>query len=909
MPGAERVYETWEMKEMRNTSHRKRGRLGWIPFLVLMVAAIGAVSAQAAVLINEVDADQVSTDSAEFIELYGSAFESLNGLVLVFYNGSSDESYQAFDLDGYTCDADGFFVLCANAATVANCDLDVDPDTNLIQNGQDAVALYTGDDTDFPNGTAVTATNLIDALVYDTNDADDPGLLDVLTPGQPQINEGENGSQTTDSNQRSPDGGGGALVTTSYVAQPPTPGVTNGGVLPQPPQVNNVYHRSLLPIPGEAVTVYADITDSDGTIVSADVFYQINGGGFTSVSMALDAGDTYTGTIPGSVDGTVIDYYVSATDDEPLTTTNPSDAPVGFYSYTVAPELITPISFVHADSAGYDGTTIMIQGQVYIPGNYQSDGTSVSAYVQDASGRGMNIYGTYYSTGMDLLNDTSNIVKVTGRVDYYYTTLELMNYEVELVSTGNPVLTPDVQTTGAAASPDNEGTYTGTTGDITAIATTGGGNPAYNFTVTDGSGDVVIRIDEELAVGMDTWLIGDELVAAGAGGTYSEQGQIIVGLPTDITNNGQAPDSTPPLLVSATLTSPMVVTLQFDEPIDALTGDDPLNYEVYETATPANTVAVLTATVQPDPSVVVLSLEASPAGTPHTVRINNVEDQHSNPIATDTTADIDEPAVADIVITEIMQNPYHTYDSGGEWFEVYNFGGVAVDMDGWTIQDLDYDSHVIDNGGPLTINPGEYKVFCVNADTMATEGVTVFYQYAGITLANSTDELILLDTSLNTVDMVVWDNGATFPDPNGASMQWDEIGDNSLGENWGAGGPSFGSGDLGTPGAVNDVTTGVGDAPTLATALGRNYPNPFNPKTSFNFMLDRADHVSLRVFDIRGRQIRTIVDTDLGAGDYANVYSWDGRDQSGRPVNSGTYFYRLTTGSGFSQSMKMTLLK
>ena len=117
------------------------------------------------------DADQISTDDAEFVELYdgGVGNTDLSGRVLVFYNGNGDVSYNAFDLDGQSTDGAGFFVICGDAANVANCDLDVSPNTNLIQNGADAVALYTGDDTDFPNGTAVTTTNLIDALVYDTN--------------------------------------------------------------------------------------------------------------------------------------------------------------------------------------------------------------------------------------------------------------------------------------------------------------------------------------------------------------------------------------------------------------------------------------------------------------------------------------------------------------------------------------------------------------------------------------------------------------------------------------------------------------------------------------------------------------------------------------------------------------------
>ena len=119
------------------------------------------------ILINEVDADQVSTDSAEFVELYdgGTGSTDLTGLVLVLFNGSDDASYLAFDLDGQTTDTDGYFVLCGDAANVANCDLDVSTNTNLIQNGADAVALIVGDAADFPNDTPLVTDNLVDAIV------------------------------------------------------------------------------------------------------------------------------------------------------------------------------------------------------------------------------------------------------------------------------------------------------------------------------------------------------------------------------------------------------------------------------------------------------------------------------------------------------------------------------------------------------------------------------------------------------------------------------------------------------------------------------------------------------------------------------------------------------------------------
>jgi uncharacterized repeat protein (TIGR01451 family) len=180
-------------------------------------------------LINEMDADQAGTDAGEFIELYdgGSGNTSLDGLVLVLFNGSDDASYLSFDLDGHATDESGYFVLCGDNANVPNCDLDVTPDTNLIQNGADAVALFVGNASEFPNDTPVTATGLIDAIVYDTDDSDDPGLLDVLTPGQPQVNERAGGDGTGHSSQRCPNGSGGPLVTTTFLQFSPTPGAEN----------------------------------------------------------------------------------------------------------------------------------------------------------------------------------------------------------------------------------------------------------------------------------------------------------------------------------------------------------------------------------------------------------------------------------------------------------------------------------------------------------------------------------------------------------------------------------------------------------------------------------------------------------------------------------------------------------
>lgn len=167
-------------------------------YFLLFTFLFTAATSFGQVVINEIDADTPGTDEAEFIELKGEPNASLDGLVVVLFNGSSDTSYAAFDLDGKTLDADGFFIL-ANTALISGSDIDLGA-SNALQNGADAVAIYTANDTDFPTGTAVTLTGLVDALVYGTNDADDTGLLTGLGETV-QYNESANGANDSESLQ------------------------------------------------------------------------------------------------------------------------------------------------------------------------------------------------------------------------------------------------------------------------------------------------------------------------------------------------------------------------------------------------------------------------------------------------------------------------------------------------------------------------------------------------------------------------------------------------------------------------------------------------------------------------------------------------------------------------------------
>jgi len=104
--------------------------------------------------------------------------------------------------------------------------------------------------------------------------------------------------------------------------------------------------------------------------------------------------------------------------------------------------------------------------------------------------------------------------------------------------------------------------------------------------------------------------------------------------------------------------------------------------------------------------------------------------------------------------------------------------------------------------------------------------------------------------------------------------------------------------------AVPTTNTAVNDRPTgipAEYALNQNYPNPFNPSTEISFSLPAAEKVSLRIFNVSGQEVATLVNGKLSAGIHKMKWNAEG-------MPSGVYFYRLVTGS-FSEVKKMILLQ
>lgn len=247
----------------------------------------------------------------------------------------------------------------------------------------------------------------------------------------------------------------------------------------------------------------------------------------------------------------------------------------------------------------------------------------------------------------------------------------------------------------------------------------------------------------------------------------------------------------------------------------------------------------------------------------------------------------------DIILTEIMQNPSATADNQGEYFEVYNTTSAPIDMLGYEIVDL---TNAAENFTIITsviVPANGYAVFVANADTTLNGGITPDYVYDGTStfLGNGSDELSI-QCNGTVIDEVSWDNGATFPDGTGVSMELAltkyNATDNDLGANWGLAVSSYGAGDLGTPGAVNDFTLSNNQFTINSVKM---YPNPVDGNT-LNFSIENGNAVDVIIYSALGQQV--ISQTDVRNS--LNVASLD----------SGLYIVKITQ-DGNSQTRKLVV--
>ncbi len=200
------------LPNLKNVSYRH--------LLSLLAISLTPARALPLLYINEIDADQPGTDTAEFIELYTpEGARSLAGVTLVLYSGSGSGSHTALDLSASTTNPAGY-LLIGPPGMIPPPDLIAPTATTWLRNGPDAVALYASPTSAFPPGTPATTANLLDALIYTAGSP--PGTITGL--GNAPTRAEATGTVNTALARR-------ANGQCAWVSQPRTPRTSNGSAL------------------------------------------------------------------------------------------------------------------------------------------------------------------------------------------------------------------------------------------------------------------------------------------------------------------------------------------------------------------------------------------------------------------------------------------------------------------------------------------------------------------------------------------------------------------------------------------------------------------------------------------------------------------------------------------------------
>ncbi len=354
-------------------------------------------------VINEVDYDQPGTDTAEFVEIKnnGSAAVSLDGWTLELVNGNGGGAvlYNTITLPNVSLAAGDYFVVCANAATVANCDLDASPNTDFIQNGApDAVGLrFNGD--------------LMDAVSYEGNtgapytEGSGVGLTDTAV-GVESISRCLDGADTDVNN-------------VDFVLAGITPGAANA-CADAAPEVTSTYPTNGttdFPVNADLTVTFSEPVNVSGAwfelscSTSGLVAATVSGGPTTftlNPSLDLVGGESCTLTV----------YAANVSDQD---SNDPPDNlamnfTVGFSTLDVCSLTYTPIYTIQGS-----GPITPIPGAVttqgVVVGDYEGPSPALRGfYIQDMNGDG----DAATSDGIFVFNGNNNnvnlgdIVRVTG---------------------------------------------------------------------------------------------------------------------------------------------------------------------------------------------------------------------------------------------------------------------------------------------------------------------------------------------------------------------------------------------------------------------------------------------------------------------------------------------------------------
>ena len=232
---------------------------------------------------------------------------------------------------------------------------------------------------------------------------------------------------------------------------------------------------------------------------------------------------------------------------------------------------------------------------------------------------------------------------------------------------------------------------------------------------------------------------------------------------------------------------------------------------------------------------------------------------------------------ATIVINEFLASNEtccgsEIFGSGEDFVELYNYGTAPVNIEGWGFSDSE--GSIATTAPDTMIPPGGFLVLWYTGETNGFPEIDAKLSSGGETVYGE-------DSSGTTVFSVSFDaqdedvSYGRYPD---GSDTWQQMNP--------------------TPGSTNTNLLSNDNSFYSAPeyfSLGQNYPNPFNPQTQFHYDLPKSGNIHLAIYDVLGKEVYTVLNDYQRAGKH-NVL-WTGINNKGLQVQSGIYFYRLTTDS------------
>ncbi len=290
---------------------------------------------------------------------------------------------------------------------------------------------------------------------------------------------------------------------------------------PYAPAISNVTLSQNFITSAMEIELTAEIIPAEGKEISVALIKYGTGGSFPNESeMWQDNGNTWMGIIPAQAAYTELDYKIVATDNE----SNSGESSAA--SVLIADATTTNIADIRADKENYIGNMVTVQGIVTI-GTDVIDNRMTKAYLQDASGKGINLFDYSLISNINR-GDKLNLV---GTVTEYNSVLELTEFNFEKISEGNDLPEARTISISEANSLEYEGTLVKFNGIIADTSVAGGGVSVF---VALGDATTTVRIWESTGIDLSNVNIGSAYWFQGVINPYYDDFQLLVGYQEDI---------------------------------------------------------------------------------------------------------------------------------------------------------------------------------------------------------------------------------------------------------------------------------------------------------------------------------------------------------------------------------------